>query len=129
PADPRRDVDRAAVYVIVFADHVAGVEPQMQRQPRILAGAGAGHRRLDRLPRAREDGEDAVPEELAFDWGAGVFADDGAEGGVEIPRLRAEGGVAEALGEGRGVDDVGEEDDCGAGWERCGRCTLLALPH
>ncbi len=34
-----------------------------------------------------------------------------AQGGVEVARLRAKGGVAEALGEGGGVGDVGEEDD------------------
>ena len=72
-------------------------------------------RGLDRLTGGREDGEDAVAQELAFDGGARVVADDGAEGGVEVARLRAEGGVAEALGEGGGVDDVSEEDDGGSG--------------
>ena len=82
----------------------------MEGEAAVVAGRGAGERGFDRLSRAREDGEDAVAEELAFDGGAGVLADDGAERGVEVAGLRAEGGVAEALGEGGGVDDVGEED-------------------
>ncbi len=73
----------------------------------------------------REDGKDAVAEELAFDRGAGVVADDGAEGGIEVAGLRAEGGVAEALGEGGGVGDVGEEDDGGAGREFAARELVL----
>ena len=66
------------------------------------------------MPRAREDTEYAVAEQLALDGGAGVFADNGAEGRVEIAGYCAERGVAEALGEGGGVDNVGEEDDGGA---------------
>ena len=108
------DVDGAAVDVVVLADDVAGVEAEVEGEAGVVARPGAGERGLDRLAGAGEDGEDAVAEELAFDGGAGVVADDGAEGGVEVARLRAEGGVAEALGEGGGVDDVGEEDDGGA---------------
>src|SRR2546426_10235271 len=110
PADARGDVHGAAVDVVVLADYVAGVEAQMQRHSGGCPRLPAGQRRLDRLPRTREDGEDAVAEELAFDRNAAVVADDGAESSVQIARLRAEGGVAEALGERGGVGDVGEED-------------------
>src|SRR5262245_33329613 len=46
-----------------------------------------------------------------------MLADDGAQGGVEVACLRAEGGVAEALREGGGVGDVGEKDGSNAGRE------------
>ena len=89
----------------------------MEGESGVVAGAGAGERGFNGLPRAGKDSEDAVAEELAFDGGARVLANDGAEGGVEVAGLRAEGGVADALGEGGGVGDVGEEDDGGAGGE------------
>src|SRR5439155_4684714 len=72
---------------------------------------------IDRLASGGEDGEDAVTEELAFDRGAGVLTDDRAEGAVELAGLRAEGRVAEALGEGGAVGDVGEVD-CGQAGSR-----------
>ncbi len=87
----------------------------MEGEAGVVAGAGAGECGVDRLTSAREDSEDAVAEELALDGCAVVVADDGAKSVVEFARLRAEGGVAEALGEGGGVGDIGEEDDCGAG--------------
>ena len=90
----------------------------MEGEAAVVARCAAGEGGFDGLAGAGEDGEDAVAEELAFDRRAGVLADDGAEGGVEVARLGAEGGVAEALGEGGGVDDVGEEDSCHAGGER-----------
>src|SRR2546428_218539 len=80
----------------------------------VVAGFAAGERGFDRLASAGEDGEDAVAEELPFDGGAGVLADDGAESGVKVTRVRAEGFVAEPLSEGGGVGNVGEEDDGGA---------------
>ena len=41
-----------------------------------------------------------------------MLADDGAKAGIEVAGVRAEGSVTDALGEGGGVGDVGEED-CG----------------
>src|SRR5207245_1577210 len=105
-ADARGDVDGAAVDVVVVADDVAGVEAEMEGKAGVVPSLAAGQRGLDRLAGGGEDGEDAIAEELAFDGGASVIADDGAEIGVEIAGLRAEGGVAEALGEGGGVGDV-----------------------
>src|SRR5439155_8927903 len=110
PADPRGDVDGAAVDVVApvrifFARDVAGVEAEVKWKAGFVAGAAAGEGGFDRLAGARKDGKDAVAEELAFDGGAGVLVDDGAEGGVEVASLRAEGGVAEALSEGGGVGD------------------------
>src|SRR5947208_13566960 len=96
------------------------MQPQVQEQTGVAAGASARESGLDRLARGGEDGEDAVAEELAFDGDARVFADGRAEGGVEVAGFRAEGRVAEALGEGCGVRDIGEEDDRGAGRERGG---------
>ena len=90
----------------------------MEGEAGVVARTATGEGRLYRLAGGGEGGENAVAEELAFDGCAGVLADNAAEGGVEVAGLRAEGGVAEALGEGRGVDDVGEEDDGGAG-NRC----------
>ena len=75
----------------------------MEGEAGVVAGSGAGEGGFDGLAGAGEDGEDAVAEELAFDRGAAVIADDRAQRGVEIARLGAEGGVAEALGEGGGV--------------------------
>src|SRR5439155_27115051 len=90
-----------------------------------VASAAAGERCLDGPAGAREDREDAITEELAFDGGAGVLADDVAEGGVDVTRSRAEGSVAEALGEGGGVGDVSEEDGGHAGWQLCRTLCLL----
>src|SRR5439155_1749231 len=42
-----------------------------------------------------------------------------ADRGAEVAGLCAERGGAKPLGEGGGVDDVGEEDDCGAGGGAC----------
>src|SRR5207244_12939102 len=120
------DVYRSAVDVVVFADDVAGVEAEVEGKGGRVAGAAAGERGPDRLTGAREDGEDAVAEELAFDGDARVFADGRAEGGVEVAGFRAEGRVAEALGEGGGVSDIGEEDDCGARRQTRGRGYRLA---
>ena len=75
----------------------------------------AAARAVDGLCGRGEGREDAVAEELAVDGGATGVADGGAEAGVEGAGGFAEAGVAEALGEGGGVDDVGEEDDGGAG--------------
>src|SRR5439155_23971441 len=94
PADARSDVDGAAVDVLLLADDVAGVEAEMQGHPGVVASAAAGERCFDGLAGAREDREDAITEELAFDGGAGVLADDVAEGGVDVTRFRAEGSVA-----------------------------------
>src|SRR6266542_2934287 len=66
-------------------------------------------------PASSPEVEHAVAKELAFDGGAGVLADDGAQRAVEIASLRAEGGVAEALCQGSGVGDVGKEDGSHAG--------------
>ena len=44
-----------------------------------------------------------------------MLADDATQSAVELACLRAEGGVAEALGQGGGVNDVYEEDCCHAG--------------
>src|SRR5438034_10723764 len=82
-----------------------------------VAGACAGECGSDRLASGGEDSEDAVAEELAFDGGAGVVADDGSEDDVEVSCLLAEDCVAEALGERGGVGDVGEEDGGHAGGE------------
>ena len=78
-------------------------------------------RGLDRLTGGREDGEDAVAQELAFDGGAGVLADHRTQRAVQLARLLTEGSVAEALGEGGGVDDVGEENCGQAGRGELGR--------
>src|SRR5439155_26906929 len=115
PADPRCDVDRAAVHVALLADHIAGVEAEVEGEASVVAGAYASEGALDRLAGAREYGEDSVSEELALDWGPPMVADDGAEGTVEVAGLRPEGGVAEAFGEGCGVGDVGEQNDGSAG--------------
>jgi hypothetical protein len=72
------------------------VEAEVEWEAGIASRRAASQRRFDRLPGASEDGEDAVAEELAFDGGAGVLSDDGAESGVEVAGLRAEGGVAQA---------------------------------
>src|SRR6266516_2198027 len=91
----------------------------MQGQALVLARTCAGKRRLDGLAGAREDGEDTVTEKLTLDGSAGVLANDAAQDAVEVKGFRAECGVAEALGEGGGVGDVGEEDDGSAGSEAC----------
>ncbi len=93
----------------------------MEGEGRLGASLGASERGFDRLTGAGEDCKDAVAEELAFDGGACVLADDGTQRAVQIARLRAEGGVAEALGEGGGVDDVGEENCGQAGRGELGR--------
>src|SRR5438046_783923 len=85
--------------------------PRCRGRPASVARAAAGEGRLDRLAGGGEDGEHAVAEELAFDGSTCVLADDGPECGIEVSRFVTEGGVAEALGEGGGVDDVSEEDD------------------
>ena len=87
------------------------------RQPRFLRCPKDGC--LDPLTGRGKDREHTVPQQLSFDGGAGVIADDGAEGGVEVAGLVAEGGVAQALGEGGGLGDVGEEDGGHAGREVC----------
>src|SRR5437870_4017493 len=46
---------------------IARVEAEVEGEAGVAAGAGAGKRRFDRLAGAREYGEDAVAEELAFD--------------------------------------------------------------
>src|SRR2546423_287900 len=97
----------------------------MQGQSPLSARRAAVEGGFDGLAGACEDGEDAVAEELAFDGGARVLADDSAEGGVQVAGLRAEGGVAEALGEGGRVGDVGEEDDGGARGEPGHRAGFL----
>src|SRR5438128_2912033 len=102
PADARGDVNRTAVDVVVLADDVPCVEADVEGKARIVAGAAAGEGGLDRLTGGTEDGENTIPEELAFDSHAGVFVDNGAESAIEIAGLLAEGGVAEALGERRG---------------------------
>src|SRR5439155_13627224 len=79
-ADSRGNVDGAAEDVVFLADHIAGVEAEVQREAGVIARAGAGECRLDRLRGAGKRGEDAVSEELAFDWCAGVVASDAAKG-------------------------------------------------
>src|SRR5439155_14070058 len=59
----------------------------MEGEIGIVPCRGAGNCRLDRLTCAREDGDDAVPQQLAFDRIAARLTDDGAKGGVELPRL------------------------------------------
>src|SRR5947209_3877753 len=75
-ADAGGDVDSAAVDVVLLADDVASVEAEVEGEGRLGACLAAGERGFDGLPRAGEDGEDAVAEELAFDGGAAVLADD-----------------------------------------------------
>ena len=52
---------------------------------------------------------------IPFDGLPTALADQRPERRTKLARLRAEGGVADALGEGGGVGDVGEEYDGGAG--------------
>lgn len=61
PADTRGDVHSAAVDVPFFADHVAGVQAQVQREARLVSGATARYCRLNRLPSGSEDGENPSP--------------------------------------------------------------------
>ncbi len=68
----------------------------MEGEGRVVAGATASEGRLDRLARAREDGEDAIAEQLAFDGSAVVLANGGAERRIQLARLRPESRVAEA---------------------------------
>src|SRR5438105_7572639 len=89
PADPRRDVhgtavDVAAAVGVGLADHVPGVEPEVQRETGVVASTGAGERGLDGLAGGGEDRKDTIAEELALDRRAGVLADDGAESAVQL---------------------------------------------
>src|SRR2546426_2186210 len=106
-ADPRGDVDGAAVNVPLFADDVAGVEAEMEREARLAASSRAGKGGLNRSSGAGEDGEDTVTQKLAFYRTAVVLTDYASESTVEVAGLRAEGGIAEALGEGCGVLEIG----------------------
>src|SRR5439155_8506647 len=111
PADPRGDVDRAAVDVVLLSNHIPGVQAQVQRQSRVAARRRARDRRLDGLAGRGEDGEDTVAEELAFDRGARVPANPSTQGSVPLARLCAKRAAAEVPGEGSGIGEVGEEDD------------------
>src|SRR5439155_13519448 len=93
PADARGDVHRAAVNVVVLADHVAGVEAEVEGETGVVARTPAGEGGFDRLAGGGERREDAVAEQLALDGGAGVLAAEGVQGGVEVAGLPAEGGV------------------------------------
>src|SRR5439155_26092396 len=107
PADAGGDVHGAAVNVPLFADDVAGVEAEMEREARLAASSRAGKGGLNRSSGAGEDGEDTVTQKLAFYRTAVVLTDYASESTVEVAGLRAEGGIAEALGEGCGVRDIG----------------------
>ena len=131
PADARGDVDGAAVDVVApvrvfLARHVAGVQAEMQGQTGVIAGPGAAPRRLDRLARRREHRQDSVAQRRPFDRCARALPDHCPQRGVELPRLRAERRVAEALGKRGGVGDVGEEDDglCPEGSRTAPACAL-----
>jgi len=87
----------------------------VQRETTLIARLPAGEGGFDGLTGAAKDGEDAVAQELPFDRRAGMLADDSPERAVEVARSSAEGSVTQALGEGCGVDDVGEEDRRHAG--------------
>src|SRR6266542_4457908 len=133
PADARRDVDRAPVDVVAsvwvfLARDIAGVQAQVQGQTGVIAGLAAAQRRLDCLSRRCEHCEHAIPQRRPFDGPPTALADKPPQRGAELACLRAEGGIAEALGQRGGVGDVREEDGGHAGRElRRGRGRLLAF--
>ena len=61
------DVHRTAEDVVRLADHVAGVDAEVQRQPAVVARDAAAQRSIDRLRCGRERRQHAVAEQLAVD--------------------------------------------------------------
>src|SRR3990170_4715699 len=121
------DVNRAAVDVVALADHVTGVDAEVELKADRFAGGVAAQSALDGLPGGGEDSQNAVAEELTFDGGAAGFADHASEHRVQLAGLLPEGRVAQPLGEGGGVRDIGEQNDGGAGGE-FGRARGRLLP-
>ena len=78
-ADPRRDVDRASVDVVAVADHIAGVEAEVQIQFHRLAQSTTLKRAGDGVAARREDRQDAIAHELAVNACPAVPADVGPQ--------------------------------------------------
>ena len=79
------DVHRPAVDVVVFADHVAGVQPDVQPQLRRRAQRQATPGPVDRLRRRRKRRQHPIPQQLPLNRRTARIPDRRAQAGVQSP--------------------------------------------